>query len=212
MAERKALAIGELKIVGEDDHLDHGQQQVTQTAPDVVVLDGEAVPGNAMDLARHVRSIKSAGSRVVVLGDVSKHRSPDTMRVYAAAAMTAGASGYLLQDRALLRLASAVQQAALGRAVVDMRISRLLFNAYANDKPAKQVDPELMRRVALLSRREREVMRAVVAGKSNLEIAEELHLTVPTVKSHVSAILRTLQLRDRVQIAIAGFNLGWVYS
>lgn len=208
-AERKALAGSDVHVVGEDDRLDGRTHRVSQIAPDIVVLDDDCVRGGAVELARHVRTLKSAGSRVVVMTELANHQDRDSIRMHAAAVLSAGASGYLLKDRALVRLAPAVQQVAVGRAVVDMRISRLLFNAYATEKGTNSIDPELMRRVALLSSRERQVMRMIVAGKSNFEIANELEVTVPTIKSHVSAILRTLQLRDRVQIAIAGFQLGW---
>lgn len=120
------------------------------------------------------------------------------------AAVRAGACGYLLKSMPPEDLRAAVRSAAGGQtAVAPLLVDRLL-QEYAGRRAGRS--PRLDR----LTARETEVLREVAAGRSNAEIAVRLHLGEGTVKTHVAAILRKLEVRDRTQAAVAAYELGLV--
>ncbi len=126
---------------------------------------------------------------------------------HAFAALRAGASAFLLKNAEPAELLRAVRAVARGDAVVAPRVTRRLLETLAHRLPAgTPPDP----RVALLTGREREVLRAVARGESNAEIAAALVLSELTVKTHVARILGKLELRDRTQAAVFAHTHGLV--
>jgi DNA-binding NarL/FixJ family response regulator len=127
------------------------------------------------------------------------------------AALRAGASGFLLKDAGPAELLAAIRAASRGDAVVAPTVTRRLIDAYV--LPARNPDPVSAARDDRLGRltdREREVLLAVGQGLSNQEIAGRLHLAEATVKTHLGAILRKLDLRDRVQAVVLAHESGLV--
>jgi DNA-binding NarL/FixJ family response regulator len=114
-------------------------------------------------------------------------------------ALRAGASGFLLKDTPPADLVAAVLKVAAGDPILSPRITRRLMARAAEDSSARD---RARRALAELSDREREVAAAVGRGRSNGEIAAELHMGVATVKAHVSHVLLKLGLDNRTQIAL----------
>lgn len=114
-------------------------------------------------------------------------------------ALRAGAAGFVLKDTAPREIVEAVRRVAAGEPVLSAAVTRQLIDQVAGDtgQPARARE-----QLASLGERERAVALAVGQGKSNAEIAAELYMSVPTVKTHVSRILAKLALNNRVQIAL----------
>ncbi|MEV4636812.1 response regulator transcription factor [Actinoplanes sp. NPDC049548] len=118
------------------------------------------------------------------------------------AALRAGARGFLLKEAGAAMLAQAVHAAAAGDALIAPSITARLLHTFAAAGPAgtprQPVEP--------LTEREEEVLRTVAAGRTNAEIADELHISLSTVKTHVASLMTKLGARNRVEIAM------WAYE
>jgi DNA-binding NarL/FixJ family response regulator len=117
-------------------------------------------------------------------------------------ALVAGASGFLLKDLSAAGLADAVRVVASGDALLAPGATRRLIERYRR-APAVDAAP-----LESLTPREVDVLRAVVRGLTNAEIAADLYLAVPTVKTYVRRLLTALAARDRVQLVILGYRMG----
>jgi DNA-binding NarL/FixJ family response regulator len=121
---------------------------------------------------------------------------------YVYAALRAGARGFLLKDAGPALLVQAINAAANGDALIAPNITTRLLKAFAGTGPAAP----LPQPVEALTSREEEVLGTVARGLTNNEIADELHISLSTVKTHVAALMAKLGTRNRVEIAI------WAYE
>jgi DNA-binding NarL/FixJ family response regulator len=124
---------------------------------------------------------------------------------YVTRALRAGASGFLLKDVRPAQLVEAIRVIASGDALLAPSVTRRLLDQFASGLETR-TPVELEQ----LTEREREILLLVAEGLSNAELAERLFVGESTVKTHVSAVLRKLQLRDRVQLVIAAYDAGLV--
>jgi DNA-binding NarL/FixJ family response regulator len=179
----------DLAVVGQAGDGARAVELARALRPDVVVMDVR-MPG--VDGVEATRRIVAEGlpSRVLVLTTFD-------LDEYAFAALRAGASAFLLKNVEPGELLAAVRTVARGDAVVSPRVTRRLLETFAARLPGAP-DP----RLAALTEREREVLRAVARGMSNAEVAADLVLSELTVKTHVARILAKLGLRDRTQAAV----------
>ncbi|MBV2365455.1 response regulator [Streptomonospora nanhaiensis] len=125
---------------------------------------------------------------------------------YITRALDGGASAFLLKTAEPQELMAGVRAVADGGAFLSPKVARRVITQL-RDRPASPAHAA-RERVAALSRREKDVLALVGAGRSNAEIARELHLAEDTVKAHVSAILARLDLRNRVQAAVLAHEAG----
>jgi DNA-binding NarL/FixJ family response regulator len=161
--------------------------------PDVVLMD---IRMPVMDGLAATQALRAGpgGPEVIVMTtfDADDH----VLR-----ALRAGAAGYLLKDTPPAEIVAAVRQVALGNPVLSPSVTRRLIARVA-DADGDERRARARERLARLADREREVALAVGRGMSNAEIGVLLHLTLATVKTHVSSILTKLDLNNRVQIAL----------
>ena len=120
-------------------------------------------------------------------------------------ALKAGARGFLLKDAGPELLVQAIHAAANGDALIAPSITARLLSAFAADSrstPAQPVEP--------LTEREEEVLLTVARGRTNAEIAEELYISLSTVKTHLASLMNKLGARNRVEIAMWAYETGRV--
>src|SRR5262249_26540026 len=125
---------------------------------------------------------------------------------YVYEAIRAGASGFLLKDVQPAQLVEAVRVVADGEGLLAPTVTRRLLERFASQLPDEKPPVSL----ETLTPREREIPRLVASGLSNAEIADQLVVAEATVKTHVSAVLRKLALRDRVQAVVLAYDTGLV--
>lgn len=120
-------------------------------------------------------------------------------------ALKAGARGFLLKDAGPQLLVQAIEAAANGEALIAPSITARLLSTFASgsrSNPAQPVEP--------LTEREEEVLLTVARGRSNAEIAEELYISLSTVKTHLASLMTKLGARNRVEIAMWAYETGRV--
>jgi DNA-binding NarL/FixJ family response regulator len=123
------------------------------------------------------------------------------------AALKAGARGFLLKDAGPDLLAQAVHAAADGDALIAPSVTARLLDAFADAGPASPAQP-----VEALTDREEQIVAAVARGRTNSEIARELHITLSTVKTHITSLMTKLGARNRVEIAMWAYETKRVRS
>ncbi|MEN1974246.1 response regulator transcription factor [Cellulomonas olei] len=175
-------AAPDLEVVGQAADGAAAVELVAELAPDVVLMD-LSMPGTDGVAATREALARRPGTRVVVLTSFS-----DQERV--AAALEAGAVGYLLKDCEPAELLAAVRAAARGYAPLDPRVAGALLPS-ATPRPADR-----------LSARERDVLRLLARGLANKQIARELGIAERTVKVHVGHVFRALEVQDRTSAAL----------
>jgi DNA-binding NarL/FixJ family response regulator len=121
--------------------------------------------------------------------------------------LRAGASGFLLKDTRPADLLAAIRVVAAGDALLAPAVTRRLIEEFARH-PEPQQQPTAV--IDEITEREREVLTLIGLGLSNTEIAERLHVSLSTAKTHVGRLLTKLDARDRAQLVIAAYNTGLV--
>ncbi|GAA1149280.1 response regulator [Nesterenkonia lutea] len=173
---------------------------VRSTTPDVVLMDIRMPKVNGLEATREILRMEGTPPRILMLTTFDADE-------YVFDALRAGASGFLLKDAAPEELIQAVRVVAEGDALLSPKITRTLIADYAA-RPTGS--PKQSRLLSEITDREQEVMTAVARGRSNAEIAADLHLAEQTVKTHVSRILTKLALRDRTQMVVYAYECGLV--
>jgi DNA-binding NarL/FixJ family response regulator len=189
----------DLEVVGEAGDGEQAIRLAGQTRPDVVLMDVR-MPG--LDgVAATARLTASDDPPKVIILTTYDLEEP----LYAA--LRAGASGFLLKDVRPADLVEAIRVVAGGEALLAPTATRKLLDRFlVTDVTPAAPSGSLDR----LTEREREVLGLLARGASNAEIAARLVVTEATVKTHVSAILRKLDVRDRVQAVVLAYDLGLV--
>jgi DNA-binding NarL/FixJ family response regulator len=188
-----------IRVVGEADDGAAAVEEAIRTSPDVAVMDIR-MPG--VDGIEATRRLQQRMPSVRVLVVTTFH-----LDEYVHEALRAGAAGFLLKDTAPDSLVGAVRTVAAGDALLSPAVTRQLIEHYVQ-RPAP--DAALTGKLAELTPRELDVARLVARGMTNAEIAATLFLGEGTVKTHVTAILSKLGLRNRTQIVVAAYESGLV--
>ncbi len=182
----------EVAVVGEADDVEPAIVLIAESLPDVVLLDVHLPGGGGQAV---VTATKDAHPQVRFLALSASDAPEDVIAV-----IRAGARGYVTKTISGVDLVDAVHRVAAGDSVFSPRLAGFVLDAFAATAPADggrlSFDPELDQ----LTGREREVLRLIARGYTYKEIARELFISAKTVESHVSSVLRKLQLSTRHQL------------
>lgn len=188
----------DLRVVGEAADGAAGIDVVRRLRPDVVLMDVQMPVMDGIEAARRLAELDEP-TRVVILTTFER----DDLVVDA---LRAGASGFLLKNAPPEQLVAAVRTVAAGDALLAPSVTRRLIERFAAHGLVNRRDDLL----APLTDREREVLALVATGRTNTEVAAELHLGEATVKTHLSRVLQKLHLRDRVHAVVFAYEVGLV--
>ncbi|MFI6484516.1 response regulator [Nonomuraea sp. NPDC050663] len=196
-----------------------GLTMILDAQPDIEVV-GQAGDGRrAVELARRLRpdvclfDIRMPGldgiqaTRCLAGPDVADPLAVVVITTfdldeYVYAALRAGAKGFLLKNAGAALLSQAVHAAASGEALIAPSVTARLLGAFSRTGPASPP----VRPIETLTEREEQILLTVARGRTNGEIADELHISLSTVKSHIASLMAKLGARNRVEIAM------WAYE
>jgi RNA polymerase sigma factor (sigma-70 family) len=182
----------QVEVVGEADDVGPAISRIAATQPDVVLLDVHLPGGGGQSV---VTAVKAAHPEVRFLALSASDAPEDVI-----AAIRAGARGYVTKTISTADLVDAVRRVAAGDAVFSSMLAGFVLDAFAGMPPPDEDRPSFDPELDQLTPREREVLRLIARGYTYKEIGRELFISVKTVESHVSSVLRKLQLSTRHQL------------
>jgi DNA-binding NarL/FixJ family response regulator len=175
-------------VVGDAADVDSAVALIRESEPDVVLLDVHMPGGGGKAV---IEAIAQTAPDVRFLALSVSDAAEDVISV-----IRAGARGYVTKTISGDELADAIRRVASGDAVFSPRLAGFVLDAFAGSTEVSVVDPEL----DLLTNREREVLRLIARGYTYKELARRLDISIKTVETHVSAVLRKLQLSSRHEL------------
>jgi DNA-binding NarL/FixJ family response regulator len=191
-------AQSDINVVGEAAN---GREAVTlarELRPDVCLFDIRMPQMDGIEATRQIAGPDVADPLAVVV------ITTFDLDEYVYAALKAGARGFLLKDAGPDLLTQAIHAAAEGDALIAPSITARLLAAFVGsgvgEPPAQPAEP--------LTSREAEILRAVARGWTNNEIAEKMHISISTVKTHIASLMSKLNARNRVEIAMWAYETG----
>jgi two-component system, NarL family, response regulator NreC len=189
---------GEFEVVAEASDGYQAIELATEHQPDVVLLDIGMPRLNGTDAAQHI-SAKAPKARIVM---VSMHAD----EAYVLRALKAGARGYLLKASPEADVLAAVRAVAAGHAWFSPSIAKVLMQEYVAEARRRGVEDSY----DLLTLREKEILNLLACGKSNREIGDMLHISVPTVETHRGNIFQKLHLHSLPELILYAVRKGLV--
>ena len=201
----------DLEVVGEASDGRQAVERARRLRPDVVVMDVRMPVMDGIEATRQITGDQITGDQNTGDQDTGRPRviilTTFDLDEYVFDALRAGASGFALNSRPLEELLTAIRTVAAGEALLAPSVTRRLIAHFADRVPAPSRMPPGL---AELTEREREVLALVARGLSNAELGGTLHVSLPTVKTHVSRILTKLGARDRTQLVVLAYESGLV--
>lgn len=179
---------GDFEIVGVAGEVEAAIAEITESKPDVVLLDVHMPGGGGRAVIQAVHATHP-GIRFLALS--VSDAAEDVIAV-----IRAGARGYVTKSISPSDLEDAIKRVNDGDAVFSPRLAGFVLDAFGTGEATEIVDEELDQ----LTQREREVLRLIARGFAYKEVAKRLHISVKTVETHVSAVLRKLQLSSRHEL------------
>jgi len=190
----------DVEVVGEAiDGLD-AVQRAAELGPDVVLMDVRMPRLDGIEATRRLAVGPDPRPAVLILTTFD-------LDEYVHESLRAGAAGFVLKDCSPDELLHAVRVVAAGEALLAPSVTRRLIEEFAR-RPASKIEDGTV--LGTLTDREREVLALMARGLSNVEIAEQLVVSEPTVKTHVGHVLAKLGLRNRVQAVVFAYDHGLV--
>jgi DNA-binding NarL/FixJ family response regulator len=190
----------DMEVVGEVSSGEFAVKEAQRLLPDVVLMDIRMPGMGGIEATRQIKD-GPEGERTQVLVLTTFE-----LDEYVFGALRAGAGGFLLKGGEPTELLQAIRTVDAGDALLAPSVTRRLIEAYTARPEPSQPPAEMEE----LTEREREVLSLVAGGLSNAEIADELHLSPLTAKTHISRILGKLGVRDRVQLVVLAYETGMV--
>ncbi|MBR2068645.1 MAG: response regulator transcription factor [Candidatus Gastranaerophilales bacterium] len=195
--------IENINVIAEAQNAEIGLEIIKKEQPDVVLMD-LGLPGiNGLEATMRVKEI-SPHTNVIIL--TSHDREEEVI-----ASLGSGASGYCLKDIDPTTLSNVIKNVAKGACWIDSNVAHLALKMFPRPENTEIMPSSHNTDVkAKLTERENEVLKLLVQGKSNTQIAQELIVSVHTAKAHVCSILQKLCVDDRVQAAVKAIKEGIV--
>jgi NarL family two-component system response regulator LiaR len=179
----------DIEVVGEAENGIIGYEKALELRPDVILMDLVMEEMDGIEATKAILKDWPEAKIIIVTSFI------DDEKVYPA--IEAGAAGYMLKTSTAHEIADAIRATQRGERVLEPEVTTKMVNRMTNKTIQLHED---------LTNREREVLMLISQGKSNQEIADELFITLKTVKTHVSNILSKLEVEDRTQAAIYAFK------
>ncbi|MGM0215634.1 response regulator [Enterococcus sp. AZ109] len=184
----------DIEVVGEAENGEEGYDKALELRPDVILMDLVMEVMDGIDSTKKILSEWPEAKILIVTSFI------DDEKVYPA--IEAGASGYLLKTSTAHEIADAIRATYKGERVLEPEVTTKMMEQLSN-RNRHVLHEEL-------TNREQEILLLIAQGMSNQEIADELFITLKTVKTHVSNILAKLEVEDRTQAAIYAFKHGLI--
>ncbi|HBK5166441.1 TPA: response regulator transcription factor [Enterococcus faecium] len=184
----------DIEVIGEAENGRQGYEKAMTLRPDVILMDLVMEEMDGIESTKAILKDWPEAKIIIVTSFI------DDEKVYPA--IEAGAAGYLLKISTAHEIADAIRATQRGERVLEPEVTTKMM-----EKMSRRNEPVLHEE---LTNRENEILMLISEGKSNQEIADELFITLKTVKTHVSNILAKLEVEDRTQAAIYAFKHGLV--
>ncbi|KAA0771944.1 DNA-binding response regulator [Bacillus sp. BB51/4] len=185
----------EFEIVGEAENGEEALIFIQTERPDVVLMDLSMPKMDGIEATKRIKQYDET-IKILILSSFSEQD-------YVLPALEAGADGYQLKEVQPEQLVASIIAVHEGNANFHPKVTPALFGRSAVKKEKEKEKP-----FSMLTKREQEVLREIAKGRSNKEIAAELHITEQTVKTHVSNVLAKLEVDDRTQAALYAVKHG----
>lgn len=195
-------AAADIEVVGEASDGISAESMARALRPDVVLMDIRMPNRNGIEATEAITAALPE-VRVLILTTFD-------LDEYAFGGLRAGASGFLLKDTRPAELIEAIRVVASGDAVVSPRVTRRMLELFGQRLPDDQGHDTVHPSLRSLTPRELEVLTAIGAGLSNLEIAAKFFVSEATIKTHVGNVLAKTGSRDRVQAVVLAYTAGLV--
>ncbi len=183
------------RVVGEAGDGEEAIRMAVELQPDVIVMDISLPKLNGIEATRQIKQLKPETAILILTAyDYEQYIFP---------LLEVGAAGYLLKDVSSRELISAIQTVHRGEAVLHPAVTRKILERFRGSSEVEK------RELDLLSERETSILKMAARGMSNSNIAQELHLSVRTIESHLGSIFHKLGVGSRTEAVIQAMKRGW---
>jgi len=188
----------EFRVVGEASNGDEAVKLARELKPDVILMDVAMPRLNGIEATRQIKSFLPAVSILVLTAYDDEQ--------YIFSVLSAGAAGYLLKDVGVSDLVEAIKAVHRGESVLHPNIAKKVLQKFRSGKGEASEEPS----PDLLSEREITVLKLAAGGLSNNAIAQELHLSVSTIESHLRTIFSKLGVGSRTEAVVEAMKKNWL--